>query len=311
MTRASDLPDDQQAVLRLLLRDDGISYDEIARKLRMAPAAVRDRAHDAVSALGPQAGAPPAERRRELADYLLGQQQPGVALATYAALERSDQESSWARAARDALAPLAPFALPEVPGLTAGQAALLDDDAPLTRSRRPSDAPTSRRGGAILLGVLALVAALAGGFFIGRATKDDAPARAASKAKTTTTASSKAQVDGQANLVPPSSSPTPKAKAVAQFVTSQGQRGIVVQAQGLPVISAKAGYPLWLTGSGQAPVLLGYIQGVDAKGDAQVVGQISVDPSMYQRVELTAKTTATPKAPGTVLLAGPITFRAG
>ena len=50
MARIDDLPADQQAVLRLLLTQDR-SYDEIARSLRMAPAAVRDRAHEALSAL--------------------------------------------------------------------------------------------------------------------------------------------------------------------------------------------------------------------------------------------------------------------
>ncbi|CAB4871490.1 unannotated protein [freshwater metagenome] len=311
MKRFDDLPPDQQAVLRLLLRDQGASYDEIARRLRMAPAAVRDRAHEAVHALAPHDEAIGPARRTALADYLLGQQDPGTALETHGALERSAQERRWALAASAVLSDLADRPLPEVPGEPAGsvQSALLDDDVErggFARTRRPS----SRRSGAALLAVLTLAGVLVGGIFIGRATKDSGGAGSSTKAKRTTSTDATTRVDGQANLDPPAGSSVPKGKGVAQFVTSQGQRGIVVRVQGMAVISKQAGYPLWLTGSGRTPVLLGYVQGISAKGEAQVIGQLEVDPRNYERVLLSEKTTATPKAPGAAVLEGPIAFAA-
>src|SRR5436190_1506813 len=136
MASVEDLPADQQAVLRLLL-GQGRSYDQIAGQLGMAPAAVRDRAHDALIALGPQ----------------------------------------------------------DSP---------LVHDAPKKPAARPAaslERPTSRRGGMLLLGGLALLAVLAIGFFVGRATKDSGND---SKTPTTTQAASgNLKVLGQTNLQPP------------------------------------------------------------------------------------------------------------
>ena len=94
MARIDDLPADQQAVLRLLLTQER-SYDEIARTLRMAPAAVRDRAHEAVGTLGPSGGTLKPERRDAITDYLLGQQAGDDAEATRTALEASAAERGW------------------------------------------------------------------------------------------------------------------------------------------------------------------------------------------------------------------------
>ena len=53
MSRFDSLPADQKAVLQLVLKQ-GKRYEDIAAMLRMEPAAVRERARDALDALGPE-----------------------------------------------------------------------------------------------------------------------------------------------------------------------------------------------------------------------------------------------------------------
>ncbi len=315
MASIDDLPADQQAVLRLLLTQER-SYEEIARSLRMAPAAVRDRAHEALTTLGPAGGKVDAARRAEITDYLLGQQDDADAARTRAALEDSASERGWARVVAGELRTLASHDLPDVPGGSAnGVAAILEDDeettgessAAATRSkaRADGDKRSSRRGGAILLGVLGVLATLAIGFFIGRATKDDTPAKAA---KTSTTAAN-SSIFGQANLTPPSGS-TSSALAVAYFLRSNGENGVGVTAQKLAALPKNSGYPIWLTGKTAKPLLLGYIQTVDASGNASGVTKLTPNPRLYNTVILGNATKTTPKAPDP-LLSGAVTFKAG
>jgi hypothetical protein len=313
MARIDDLPADQQAVLRLLLTQER-SYEEIARSLRMAPAAVRDRAHEALTTLGPAGGQVAPARRAQITDYLLGQQSDSDALGTYEALERSPSERGWARVVSGELSTLASRDLPEVPGASAnGVAAILeDDDAPTEESgaavrakARADGVPrSSRRGGAILLGVLGVLATLAIGFFIGRATKDSSGNSGSSKQP----AASTSGIFGQANLKPPAGSSS-GALAVAYFLRSNGANGVGVTAQKLPALPKKSGYPIWLTGKNAKPLLLGYIQSVDANGSASGVTKLKQNPRDYNTVVLGEATKATPSGP-VPLLSGAVTFGA-
>ncbi len=318
MARIDDLPADQQAVLRLLLTQER-SYEEIARSLKMAPAAVRDRAHEALTTIGPASGQPDAGRRAAITDYLLGQQDDADAAQTRAALERSPSERGWARVVSGELRPLASRDLPDVPGASAnGVAAIIEGDESLAgersgasaraQARADGGAPSSRRGGAMLLGVLGVVAALAIGFFVGRATKDDSPS---SSAANTATAggSPTSSVFGQANLTPAAGAGS-SALAVAYFLKSNGENGVGVTAQKLKALPKGAGYPIWLTGKSSTPLLLGYIQEVDASGAASGVTKLTKDARAYDTVVLGTATKATPKTPDP-LLSGAVTFKAG
>ncbi len=312
MARIDDLPADQQAVLRLLLTQER-SYEEIARSLRMAPAAVRDRAHEALTTLGPAGGQVDQARRAQITDYLLGQQSDGDALGTYEALERSPSERGWARVVSGELSTLASRDLPEVPGASAnGVAAILeDDDAPgqesgaavRAKARADGAGRSSRRGGAILLGVLGVLATLAIGFFIGRATKDDSSGSSASSKQP---AASTSGIFGQANLKPAAGSSS-TALAVAYFLRSNGANGVGVTAQKLPALPKKSGYPIWLTGKSAKPLLLGYIQSVDANGSASGVTKLKQNPKDYNTVVLGQATKTTPSGP-VPLLSGAVTF---
>src|SRR3954451_23093536 len=114
MSRFDSLPADQKAVLQLVLKQ-GKRYEDIAAMLRMEPAAVRERARDALDALGPEeAPGLTGDRQDEIADYLLGQQDdPGETLGF---LEGSAGGRAWARVVADEIAPIAgDRELPEIP----------------------------------------------------------------------------------------------------------------------------------------------------------------------------------------------------
>jgi len=309
MASIDDLPADQQAVLRLLLTQER-SYEEIARTLRMAPAAVRDRAHEAVSTLGPSGNALASDRRSEIADFLLGQQDDEAAAATSAALSDSASERGWARVVAAELRAVATRELPQVPdpALSGSSSVLLDDDgAEATPATARLRAPrSSRRGGVILLSTLGLLAALAIGFFVGRATKDDpAPVRAS----TTAEQAAARDVIGQANLEPVPDAGADKALGIAQFIERDGKRSISVLAEGLPKAPKDTGYGVWLTGGGKAPLWLGYFQAVTTSGQVGAQSALKIDPRGYKTVLITRESGRNPKTPGSSYLSGEIQFR--
>src|SRR3954447_10146001 len=115
MSRFDSLPADQKAVLQLVLKQ-GKSYEDIASMLRMEPSAVRERARDALDALGPEEAPGLTEQRQdEIADYLLGQQGGDAADDTHYFLEGSGAGRAWARVVGDELEQVAPGAVPEIP----------------------------------------------------------------------------------------------------------------------------------------------------------------------------------------------------
>lgn len=316
MASIDDLPADQQAVLRLLLTQDR-SYEEIARTLRMAPAAVRDRAREAVATLGPSGGALAAGRRDEIADFLLGQQDEAAQAATSAALSESASERGWARVAAAELRTLATRELPEIPGPpapagTSGSSVLLDDEDPAqaghpgAAARMRGQARSSRRGGVVLLSALGLLAALAIGFFVGRWTEDE-PAPA--PARTSAEQAAARDVIGQANLEPVEDAGADKAIGIAQFLERDGKRSISVLAEGLPRAPKDTGYGVWLTGGGKTPQWLGYFQAVTTSGQVGAQSTLKVDPRGYKTVLITRESGRNPKTPGSSYLSGDIQFR--
>jgi Sigma-70, region 4 len=133
MATLDSLPDDQRAVLSLVLQR-GRGYDEIARTLSIDRAAVRERARAAFDALGPQTSIP-EQRRALITDYLLGQLPSPVAAETRGRLASSAGERAWARVVASELAPVARQPLPEIP--SSGSAVSAEPAVPVAAPERP------------------------------------------------------------------------------------------------------------------------------------------------------------------------------
>ena len=277
MASLDNLPPDQRAVLDLVLQR-GRSYDDIARLLAIDRAAVRARALAAFDAIGPDTGLAP-EARALITDYLLGQLPDKVAEQTRDRLAESPYERAWARVLASELSPVASKPLPEIPEGTARaragatdaktkatsadpatgtrpKAADRPERAPGRRIPRPTDRPSSRRGGVIFLlagtvvvivVVVVLIVALSGG-------KSNKPSSTGTAAAGTTTSTSstttpagtgttgttttgttgtstvKPKVIAQVNMNPPSGG---AAKGAALIVQEGTAVGVIIAASGL------------------------------------------------------------------------------
>ncbi|HJS94887.1 MAG TPA: anti-sigma factor, partial [Solirubrobacteraceae bacterium] len=209
----------------------------------------------------------------------------------------------------------------------AGAARPTRPSSPRERRRpRLSDRPSSRRGGAIMLGVgvlvviavvVVLLAVLGGG---GSSKKSSNTAAASSppttSASSTTAASGtgstttpKAQVVGQSNLNPPGGKG--QAKGVA-FVVKEGTAyGIVIEAAHVAPNSHNA-YAAWLYNSATDAYRLGFVsQPVGKTGQLQVGSPLPTNASHYKQLLLTLETQSNPKSPGTIVLQGPFSLTSG
>jgi hypothetical protein len=322
MSRLDALPADQKSVLQLLLRQ-GKGYDDLSGLLRLDAQEVRSRAYDALDTLGPGAGGLSAERRHEIADWLLGQQDPDEAAATRALVEGSTAGRVWAHGVARELEPLAGDRLPELPAEAAAtetpaEADEADDDAEHAATPfapAPAAGPrVSRRGGALLIGgalaaiaiAVVLVIVLSGG-------DDKKTDSTATKAANTTSTQAQPKVRAQVNLTPPKGAPVKKAVAIVQFVDVNGQQAINAATQGLPT-SKKIVYGLWFYNSKSQTKLIGGFDQTDNKGHLVLQGQLpkGVDIASYKDLVITREKPSTnPTSPGTIYLRGSIQNAAG
>src|SRR6185312_6218474 len=162
MSGIDSLPVEQRAVLQLLLQQ-GRPYHDLSGLLDIDAAEVRRRAHSALDALGPDETGLDPERRGEIGDYLLGQQDDAGRAATHRYLEGSPAGRAWARVVAGELREVAGDRLPEIPaggrddGAGATAEAATAAPAPAEPEARPGAPRSSRLGGALLLGGVALV----------------------------------------------------------------------------------------------------------------------------------------------------------
>ncbi|MGN6869549.1 MAG: sigma factor-like helix-turn-helix DNA-binding protein [Solirubrobacteraceae bacterium] len=346
MASLETLPPDQRAVIDLVLQR-GRSYDDIARLLAIDRAAVRARALAAFEAIGPETGISP-ESRALITDYLLGQLPDRVAEQTRERLAGSPYDRAWARVLASELGQVASDPLPEIPdGSRAAAAAPADgasspaNAAPGTRPARPSrsrrsreggsrrprlsDRPSSRRGGAIMLGVgvlvviavvVVLLAVIGGGSSSKHSPTTPAassptatsPSGATTTPGTTTTSGTtpKAQVVGQSNLNPPDGKG--QAKGVA-FVVKEGTAyGIVIEAAHVAPNNHNA-YAAWLYNSPSDAYRLGFVSpAVGKSGQLQVGSPLPTNASHFKQLLLTVETQSKPTSPGTIVLQGPFSL---
>jgi hypothetical protein len=282
------LPPDQRAVLQLILVQ-GRGYADLAATLRLDPTAVRERAHAGASALAePAGGGLDADTRARVVDYLLGQQDDGERIVTFAELGESPAACRWAQALREQLAPVAREELPEVPasavaavtnGSVGGGVAVASASPVAAPSPRPAPPapprpprptgeegePTgpgpSRLGGAILIaGAVALAIVLAivliGGDDDGGGPSATSTNGAQTQPQTQTTPHTQttgSNARGQARTVGgavlrPTSGGSGLGAALVQQFPN-GRRLLAVQAARLPANAAQEFYAIWMQGS--------------------------------------------------------------
>jgi hypothetical protein len=319
MSRLEALPADQRSVLQLLLRQ-GKGYDDLSGLLRLDVSEVRSRAYDALDTLGPGAGGLSAERRHEIADWLLGQQDPDEAAATRAFVDGSAAGRVWAHGVARELEPLAGARLPDLPAESAHTDAPAAPPPPTESASTPfAMAPTaaprvSRRGGALLIGgVLAAIAVAVVLILVLTGGDDKKADSTATQAANTTSTAAQPQVRAQINLTPPKDGPAKKALAIVQIVDVSGQSAINAVSQGLPTSNKKAAYGIWVYSSPSQAELVGGFDKQDDKGHLVFQGALPKDLNLasYKEILVTLETSGSPTKPGTIYLRGAIQSAAG
>lgn len=313
MSALDSLAPDQRAVVQLVLRQ-GRSYSDIADVLGLSADAVRKRAHAGVDALGADADLPP-ERSAQVADYLLGQQDEAEREATRAVLERDPAARAWARGVAAELRAGGGRELPEIPDEPdeerAGpaepeRAASVGQGEPDRREAgRPGRLPSSRLGGALLLGGLAIaVAAVL--LLVLRDEGDDEPT--ASPASEQAQATPQARVVGDIRLRAVGGS---NAAGVMRLVTDGRTLGFELQAQRMPRNRSREAYAVWFVKRSGAARRLGFTNPVGADGKLGIAGPTAADQSrfadllaQYDRVVVSRERSADAKRPGRTVLQG-------
>ena len=306
MARLDQLPPDQRAVLQLLLKQ-GKSYGEIADVLKIERSAVKARAHDALATLGPEDTDDLSEDRRDdIGDYLLGQQDEGQRTATRSFLEGSPAGRAWARIVSSELRELKPEGLPEIPAEGAAEAEAAEDALETRRAARSEQERSSRLGGILLLAggaivvIVVLVLVLTSGG--GDNKKDTGPVGSTTATTTPTNTSTTPQVEAQINLFPPGGGKKPL--GVANVVTQSGQRGIALVGQDVPPTNNKFAYAMWLENSSSQAKRLGFFGAVKTNGRLQGFVLAPSDFANYSKLVVTRETQRNPSTPGPVVLSG-------
>jgi hypothetical protein len=310
MAPPESLNDGQRAVLQLLLRQ-GKSYDDLAGMLKTDPAGVRTRARGAVAAVGPDAGAIGADRRDEIADYLLGQQSASQRAATREYLESSRAGRTWARAAATALGPIGGDALPDIPAEREEVAEAFD--ALDRRTARQEEVQRSSQLGTRLIyagiGVvlaIAIILALSLGGDDGANTASTTPATTTAGSATTPTGD-KFDVLAQGTLrAPDGGDADAKGQVAIVRFPDNDQFRFALSATGLPPSSTRgSAYGVWLYTSKDKNRFLGFPDSTVGKdGRLETISDLSPDTPNYGAVLLTRETADSPKQPGRIILIG-------
>jgi hypothetical protein len=323
MTPLDTLAPDQRAVLELVLRQ-GRSYGELSELLAIPERDVRARADAGLRALaGEPANGVDSGR---IADWLLGQQRDADAERTRTTVARNPDAREWAAAAAERLGELggAMPAVPEAddsaepPGADEPAEPRRADEPAAPRPRSPrDDAPaaprSSRLGGAILIGVVALlVGATLLWIFVLR--DDDEPA-ATTPSPATATPSAQA-----GNDIPLQGVGDSQAEGLMRLVRrDDGTVQFAIAAQNVPPNQGREVYAVWLTREDGRPRRLGFAQtpvgedGILTTGGPQQ-GQEDEFPqwfATYDKILITRETDAQSRQPGPAVLEGTLPAGAG
>ena len=323
MASLDQLPADQRAVLQLLLKQER-TYEGLSSVLRVDPEGVRERAHAALGALGPQTAALSPERQEELSDYLLGQQPASEQARTRDFLAGSAAGRGWARVVADGLRPLSGDRLPEIPDEGEREDGERPDDAiaaaataqptreeqrtqSTERGREPGDERdeaerSSRLGGILLLAGLGIALAVVVVLLI---TGGDGGGDQQGQ----TMPQQQAEIIAQPNLFPPEGSDS-EALGAAQLIRQPNQLALRLVAQGLEPINQRRVYAIWLTnGEAQGARRLGYPSQQPTEDQPLLAAQTGLPPEALQfgQIIVTSESAeGTAQEPGDIVLQAPL-----
>jgi hypothetical protein len=307
MTVLDRLAPDQRAVVGLVLQQ-GRSYQEIADLLGISRSAVRARAHAGLAALAPVDAEVPADEAAQLADFLLGQQEPERERATRQLIAESSDARAWAAGVGERLREIAPDRVPDV---TAPEGAPRPRPRP---AREPAPGPSpprsSKLGGILLIAGTAIVVTVVILFVVLRGGDGDNGSKNPSQASPTPTATSTPRVVGQVPLRGVGSAG--KAKGTLTIYLFGQQLGFQIEAQDVPPNKTRDRYAVWFTGPGGKADLIGVARDpVGSNGVLGVAGpptdkaqQFPQQLARHRQVVVSRETQAGAKQPGPIILRG-------
>jgi hypothetical protein len=316
MSRLEALPPDQRATLSLLLGQRK-TYAEVSALLSIDERTIHARAQSALAMLAPrEARELAAERREDIGDYLLGQQERMAdRLATRAYLGASEPARAWAGAIAQEIASLASSPLPEIPAASTESSAGAAEPPALSSPQPAGGAgaapptasggerlPSSRVGGALLLAAIAAAVVIAVILITGGG--------GSHAAKTAARASQKKGTGPQVTQHLTLTSPQQGSKTVGvmDILAEGSRRAFFIDAENLPE-SKGFFYALWLYNSPTSRRPLSSSPPVGSTHKLQGGALLPSDAGNYHTILLTRETSRTPTQPGPIVLIGQ--FRLG
>lgn len=301
MAGLDPLTDSQRAILQLLLKR-AKSYGEIDTMLKLPVDTARQRAHDAIAALGPERAQIGDARCHEIADYLLGQQTPAARAATNEYLAGSADGRKWARAVADALRPIALHELPVIPREPVQVAPVSPPAADPPHSGRPdrdSHLSTKLLYGALGLAV-AIVLILALGVFGGGGDDDEST----TSTVTRTAPANSPQTIAQGMLIAPEDGEATAQAGIIRYPQTNNFK-LLVAAKKLSPPPRGSAYGIWLFTSESEKLFLGFPEAtVSDEGALDVVADLAPDTPNFDEVLVTRETVEQPPIPGDIVLRG-------
>jgi hypothetical protein len=325
MSPLDTLAPDQRAVLELVLRQ-GRSYGELSELLGIPERDVRARADAGLRALAGDAAVRVDTGR--ITDWLLGQQPDAEAERTRAAVERDAESREWAAVAAERLRELGGAAIPDVPGAGADRDAPRPRPRPLREVEPPPARPrplresapaaekpvarSSRVGGAILIGVVAVIVGGLIAFVILRGGDDDNGGQAAgTQPEATATPTVAANANGN-DIVLTGTNGSSAAGLMRLIRQKNGNVQFAIAAENVPPNEGREVYAVWFTRDGGTPRRLGFTQapvgedGILTTGGPQKRDRDAFPKwfATYDKVLITRETDAKSTTPGPAVLEG-------
>ncbi len=304
-----ELPADKVAALGdFLLGQQNGKPRQAARRLLARPGPAREWAESVSAALGDVGGAAVAEipALRTPAGAAATAAEPAAAIAVAEPEVAEGAAEDPVAAGRDA-------PRPRPRPLRADPAAVAEPSAPGDAPRRPAR-PSSRLGGALLIGLLAILAiAVPLWLFVfkGDDKKSGTSASASASASATPTATAVATPTAVGQIGLTGSKLAPKAGAIMKFYSAQSQLAFTLEGTGVPASRSKEAYAIWLVGPGSKAQRLGYAAPVAADGKLGTTGPRQEDVAKfagwlgtYKRVVVSRDTSQTSRQPGPIVLSG-------